>query len=672
MTQDSTPTLKEVPVAVKPAPLEIPTKGSTYVDNAVERVTAQIKLDTMISNMSITGDLLHLAYNSVPTKNEKIGAVRGDLSNMQASYKRLCIDCGSQMSKLSRTSEAILRHFSTFYMQLTLLKEKTAIAYLKRCGDEAQNLAHGMGDLKIRFEKLEAEAKTINLQAHTAQGEEETHLEEVQDEIASDKLNREAAKDREKRHRELHKTLQQEYHELSAELKTEQERAFALQMTSAIVGGLSQAVGAGAAIYMQTQTGGMDKILNKAIAKTGDGGDTASNEPESKEKCEFITAKGALEQGQSKAADLRTEIESLEGALEKAQKIVGKRKDEIGDLKDKITEKETAIEKLQEEINKLGKKGSDKKSKEEKGNDDDTLKAKKKELKKLKGKLEELGEELEGCKDNKSDTLDKVENLKDQIEEKKGTREELENEIQQLQQKFDLAKVAFESIGGALSGLANSTGQMSDKAYSNLASIRETKKEMFKLMLEQREAEMQAQSDAKKYLSRLKRMRGKKVTVEATIRSIEQLIAVIKSIIRILGDAQTFWQNLADACQSIADSDLMADIQIKIDSGDYTDAQRLEVYGSDEFRDDILFYCADWVALKVVADTFSDKTQALGARVDAQFGLSLKGEEREQLVKDLSDELSDVLNLNEERNQRETELLNALIYEAGAEEDAAA
>lgn len=644
------------PVLTKVPPLPVPAANSELVTKAVERIMAEINLDTMIADMAITGDLFHLAYNSVPTANEKIGTVRGKLSNMQASYATLCFDCGTEMRGVSRQSEAILNYMGQFYDSLANLREKTAIAYLVECGKRAEKMAAHMGSLRSRFTALKLEAQEINTEAHTASGEEEERRKALEREIAAEAEEKEAAEDREKRYKELYDTIQLEYAEVSSELATEQDRAFALQLTSAILRPLAEGLGAAAAIYVNSQTGGLDKLL-KDNGKT-DGGKSENDsveEPDTPEKRALLTATEAFEAGEKKLKKRRKALKKANKTKKDKSKKTDPLESEIDELEDSISEKKSDIKDLKKALKKVKAGGKEKKIAEA----EEELSDAEEELEELEDALEEKSAELKELKKT-------LEDCEAEIEKAETDIEELEEAIETLERQLKTATAAYEGVKNAAIAMANGMGEMSDQTYANVADLRKRKTEMFKLMLEQRGLELEAQSEAKKLLKRLDRLADDKVTIKATIRSIDQLIVVIKAIIQKLIRAELFWKRLAVACQDIADTELIVNIQNKISTGDFSEQQRRVLYASDDFRAQVQTYFSDWVALKIVSDDFVSKTEGLGTKVSDQFGKSLKGEARKALVAELVAELGKVLDEGENRAQAGIDLLEDLLHDAEA------
>ena len=218
----------------------IPPVSSMLVQAGRKQILVNLDLEALILDLSRTGRLLFLAYCGVAG----FAPLRNAITVMQDKLMVLCGDCELALNSFAHASEQVLGTLKRVFSFLLKGKEDWALDELKACGEQATVMAAKASSLADRFEKLGDSAMATLGDTTTQQGL-------SQDKVAALKTKLEELDVESQKATKLKQLLETAriemdglYQEAKAEASKESDRAFAMALTSAIMGPLSAGLGA--------------------------------------------------------------------------------------------------------------------------------------------------------------------------------------------------------------------------------------------------------------------------------------------------------------------------------------------------------------------------------------------------------------------------------------------
>jgi hypothetical protein len=219
--------------------IAVPAPDSGVVDAERNRLLKNLKLESLIANLTRAGELLNLAYNGVAG----FGNLRGAVTGVSDRLRVLAADCQFTMQQFERSARTITGNLRDCFKFLLNGREEAVIFWLGKAGVAAHGMADEAVALADRFDTLGDDIVQTLVDTQKAQGETEEARAKLEAQIAElnarDTGARKLAEELVKQKAEL----QQLYDEAKEKAETAENRAFALSIVNAIMRPLGEGLG---------------------------------------------------------------------------------------------------------------------------------------------------------------------------------------------------------------------------------------------------------------------------------------------------------------------------------------------------------------------------------------------------------------------------------------------
>lgn len=590
---------------------EIPDEKSKLVQSERKRTLKTIKLDKVVKNLGLTGDLINLAYNSIPSK---FGELRDAVMKLQDRFGGLCGKCTKQLDRLEEATRVILPNLSRVFKFLLQGKETTAVKFLQRCSEDARKLSTGMSGLATEFDELGDDTVAVLGSAETARGAEKQKIEELKEKAGEVEALTKRAKTLADLLADAKKKLEIKYEEAKEKAETAEDRAFALSMVSAILKPVAEGLGAVAGAYMKANSPASLPLPTPTPSQQKD--DTPVSDGPSKEELEVDK-----DDAEQKAAE----------AQDKADKAAS----DLADAETELEEAESAVSAAQDKVDEA-EEDSDEKS--------------------------EAKDELTAANAAKKAADGKVSSLKEADKKAKKALKKARKKAAQL-------AAAWEKLGGSVGEAAENVGKIGDSYFALADEYRKEKMAFLKLLMKKEDEERQALVSIQEYAVRMKNIGEQTQTAEVTASALFQAIAALKQVVVVLRESAYFWSNMAEACDRLADTSVTKDIE---DFQDLDLEERLELYREAQFKEQVVRYYAGWRALEVIGREYAAETGSIREKVLDDFGTYLDDAGARQKAEQLGGKLLLATQTDLESNAEYKKLIEQAISDTEQEKQAAA
>lgn len=534
----------------------VPEATSKLVLDTRARILGEMKLDDLLNNMALVGQLLFVAYNGV-AKEPKL---RGQISTLQVNYMRLCADSHQAMQSFELSCAAMLRHLQNLFTYLLEAEEDTALLYIGYMAKVAEEMATAATDLKKGFDGLFLQATEALAGAETAKGTEEQKQEALEKERANFEALSEKARVLKEEIGKSKVQLQQLYEEAKQASEKHENRAFALAIVGAIMKPLGEGLGAFAGAMANSKIPISLPTVPPAAPKDED--DEEKPTP-SKPKSESSPSKAELEEAEKDVKENREAADKAEEEAATANKAA--------------EEAEEKAENAQEALEKAG--------------DDE---------------LEEAKEEAETAKAEAETTREAADEADEKAAAAKGAAEK-------AAEKYKLLTAAMAGVGKGLSSAGDAATAMG-RSYADIAAAyNKEKQEYLKMLLEEQKQERQALADIAEYAKRMQTIATQVQVAALVIDALHQAVGALKQIVVILSHASDLWKQMAQHCTKLSGSTGTFKDRIELWK---TRPNRVQLYLGASFVQDAVRYYADWKALEIVSKEYA--AAAGGIKADVQ------------------------------------------------------
>ena len=234
--------------------LVIPDAGSKLVKEHTQRILGNLNLDTLITNLARTGQLLFVAYNGVAG----FGKLRAAVTTLQDKLSVLCGDCELALSGFERSADEILKNLKQVFSFLLKGKEDWALKFLAGCAKTAEDMSNEANTLAGRFDELGNLAVTTLNETQVEQGNSEQKQQELKEAMEELEAKTANAKILAEQLAASKEKLQRMYEEAKEMAEKAENRAFGLAIANAIMKPLGEGLGVFAAMYAK---GGMPATI---------------------------------------------------------------------------------------------------------------------------------------------------------------------------------------------------------------------------------------------------------------------------------------------------------------------------------------------------------------------------------------------------------------------------
>lgn len=562
---------------------EVPAAESRIVQEKRSDILVGVKLDKLVADLNITSELIHLAYNATP---EKYGDIRGQINQLHVGFADLCGECSSELGYVREAAREVSRKVADAYSKLYKQQEVAAVAILSTCQSQAEELAGRMGSLALKFKTLSDIADKALSDSEQARGDEIEHREQITRERNTLEADQENLKVLQEKLSELVEQLNTEYSEAKDDLANTEERAFTLSLVGAIMGPIGDGLGAaGSALagYYATQdpsriagsvASGLNSPKNGGGTSEPEGSETVSRATPGDLK-KVDTAKEDLDEAELDLKAAEADVETLDAMIEASSA-----------LKSKVDASDASAD----------------------------------EKRDANAALEAFATDARSQQDEAAQAKAEAEQLRDDHK-----------------RKWLAAKEVVESLGVTVSEVGSNLQAMGSDYFDLAGQQRERVREIFKVMLEKQDAERDALGKLKEITIRLKGLDAQRQTADITISALFQTIGALKQVVAILHEATLFWNNMKKACEALAKSGIIKDIQGYTNNEAFAEFNRVDLFYSNKgFKQSLLDNAAKWVALGDIAREYIEETTKIREEARENFKANLTGAEAAVVVSDMS------------------------------------
>ena len=287
-----------------------PAADSKLVANMKAEVLGGVRLDKLVHNLAITGDLIYLAFCATPPK---YGELRAQVDTLHIEFGDIAGECVTELGNVRAASQEVTRKLGTAFGMIYKGREDVAMIMLSRCADDAKRLAEAAGKLAAKFDELCTMADKALSDSQLTQGNEikaRDALKEQKNELLAKQehlvtLQSGLAK--------LVGDLKLQYNEAKGKLEKTEDRAFALAITGAIMKPLGQAVGgAASAVALVYSSRAAPASSLTGVGTGGGGGATSAPAAQPQTRAPSAADQERLDAAQAKLDEADLDLEVLE------------------------------------------------------------------------------------------------------------------------------------------------------------------------------------------------------------------------------------------------------------------------------------------------------------------------------------------------------------------------
>lgn len=222
---------------------QIPEATASLVLNSKQEILHEMSLESVLTNLERSGDLMFVAYNAVA--GYKRGELQAKMSGLQKTLADLCNDCVLTMQLFQHESGEVLGYLIKTYKWLLKGKENIAINNLSRCEGSAKKMADESEKLAARFDAIAKTTEVVLEDTQKEQGVQYEKQKELEKQLRDLETEKKRTEILQKEVASSAKEMQELYNDAKARERTESNRAFVLGLASTI----TSTIGAGVATY---------------------------------------------------------------------------------------------------------------------------------------------------------------------------------------------------------------------------------------------------------------------------------------------------------------------------------------------------------------------------------------------------------------------------------------
>ncbi len=555
-----------------------PAADSKLVANMKAEVLGGVRLDKLVHNLAITGDLIYLAFCATPPK---YGELRAQVDTLHIEFGDIAGECVTELGNVRAASQEVTRKLGTAFGMIYKGREDVAMIMLSRCADDAKRLAEAAGTLAAKFDQLCTMADKALSDSQLTQGNEikaRDALKEQKNELLA---KQEHLVTLQSGLATLVGDLKLQYNEAKGKLEKTEDRAFALAITGAIMKPLGQAVGgAASAVALVYSSRAAPASSLTGVGTGGGGGATSAPAAQPQTRAPSAADQERLDAAQAKLDEADLDLEVLEADEDTLEATI-----DVGN----------------EWVRTLPTREKD---------PDERRKAQ-------AALVSEIGQAQRD--------LDTTVSQKDQA---KSTAKRRKTELEAVKTALEKLGVAISDAGDNLASVGNDYMKIAENQSERL-------NEIFKAMIDKQDEERKILGQVKEAALRLENMGLQVDSAEVTISALFQVIAALKQVVAILHEARLFWRNMEAACKALSEPAFQAEMKANMTLFPTDDRVDL-FYNNDGFRLTLLNYLAKWYALEIIAGEYIEATRDLRAKTVEDFKTLLVGEPAKAKVKELS------------------------------------
>lgn len=319
---------------------KVPEETSDLVRMQEKKLSAEIDLNQLISDLNKTATLLYISYNALSGTS-----AQSKVSGLQNNLSMLCAKSQTAMNGIEGQTQMVLKSLPMVYRFLVKGKAQEAMKLLASCSTCAGKMAQISEELAEGFEKMTNQAQEALESSQDLYASDKQKLEEIKKQITEMKAKQAALTAKET---ELKATIQ-EIQEKYTEAQKREERAEKNALITGIVGMVTSSLSAGLGAFantVKTQQKTYYEQTEQSFSEQEDG--TRNLENRQKELDEANQEREALKKELEAAEkELANIAEEFPGETEEEQADQDARKkaaeQKICEIKEKLQKKEETV-----------------------------------------------------------------------------------------------------------------------------------------------------------------------------------------------------------------------------------------------------------------------------------------------------------------------------------------
>ena len=200
------------------------------------------------------------------------------------------------------------------------------------------------------------------------------------------------------------------------------------------------------------------------------------------------------------------------------------------------------------------------------------------------------------------------------IEEHKKVEREAEARRRDLERKEDkaISEIGSSKFGDTMKKMANGLTKSigitlfdTEDAKTKADKFRQSRLEALEAEQKIREKRQEGMAKMSSFVAKLSQCRNDQEMAACAVEALHEAIGALKHLKSVMQRAATFWEQMKNHCQSLAETDLKAQIE---EAMNYTTKEeRLLVWTSEPFKQMAIEFYSGWVALKQVCEIHIDQ-----------------------------------------------------------------
>ncbi len=318
---------------------KVPDENTMLVKLQQRKLSAELDLNRLITNLNHSSTLLYIAYNALSGTS-----VQSKVSGLQNDLSQLCAKSQVAMYGISSETENVLKQLPMVYRLLMSGKAAAAMTILSSCSKCAGRMAAASEELATEFEAMTGKTQKALESSQDLYASDLQKREELKKQITEMTAKQEALQEKEKQIKETIQEIQEKYQEAQKREEKAEKNALIMGIVNIVSTSLSMGLGAVANTVKTQQVRAQDMQSTQADGQIQESEAKLAREKNELAECEAAVKrlKEELEEAERELSAIRAE-QPAEG--EEGQAAYDARKKEaeqnVKSLKDKIAKAES-------------------------------------------------------------------------------------------------------------------------------------------------------------------------------------------------------------------------------------------------------------------------------------------------------------------------------------------
>lgn len=319
----------------------IPGENTNLVKRQQKKLSAELDLNRLITNLNNSSTLLYIAYNALSGT-----PVQSKVSGLQNDLSQLCAKSQIAMNDISLGADNVLRQLPMIYKMLMSGKATAAMKILATCSVCAGKMADTSEELAREFETMTGKTQVALESSQDLYASDLQKRQEIEQQINEMTAKQAALKEKEKQLGETIKEVQEKYNEAQKREEKAEKNALIFGIVNIVSSSLAMGLGALANTVktQQTKSQGAQNTQDEQRVREGEQDLTQrQNELEESE----TAVRQLKEQLEAAERELATIVAEPPAEGEEAQAACAAKKtaaeQKVKELKDKIAQAESNV-----------------------------------------------------------------------------------------------------------------------------------------------------------------------------------------------------------------------------------------------------------------------------------------------------------------------------------------